>query len=196
MKSEAIPPTSARLRSLLRQGKNEEGFAVARALADAGESDGELMLGWMYHTGLGVERDDQTAQDHYLIGANRGHALSMFYLGWLYATKGEPERAVHWFTLSSKHGCSAATYQLGRMYLAGWGVQRNQNTATQYFETAAKLGHLYARMYIAREMLYGRRGMTRIPVGLFNVLQVVFAFGRTGVKDPDSEFLLRVGGYY
>jgi hypothetical protein len=49
-------------------------------------------------------------------------------------------------------------------------------------------------MYIAREMLYGRRGMTRIPVGLFNVLQVVFAFGRTGVKDPDSEFLLRVGG--
>jgi uncharacterized protein len=193
MSTERPLPSPAIVRSLIASGKDQEALACARRLADACHPDGYLMLGWMYQTGVGVGKNDEKAKDYYLLAANQGSALGMFYLGWFYATNSDLERAVDCFTLSSNNGCSAATYQLGRMYLAGYGVQKSQQTATECFETAAKRGHLYARMYIGREMLHGRRGIARIPVGLFKVLQVIVAFGRT---DQESELLLRVGGHH
>ena len=42
-----------------------------------------------------------------------------------------------------------AAYQLGVMYLAGWGEKANRNQATYFWALAAKFGHVLAMYNLA-----------------------------------------------
>ena len=186
-----VPPVHL-IQRLMLEHKESEAFSHARAIAASGVSEADLLLGWMYQSGYGVPQDLKEAEAHYLRAASSGLPLGMFYLGWFYATGGDLARSVEWFTRSSESGSPAATYHLGRMHLVGLGVEESREAAVKCFEAAAKQGHLYARRNIIHEMLKGRRGISLIPVGLFKALQLLFAFARMMVKDPESELLLRI----
>jgi len=185
-------PEASVIRRLIREGRQSEALSGARALAASGSPEGDLLLGWMHQSGAAVPQDLDEAERYYIRAAEHGSSLGMFYLGWFYATAGDLTRAVEWFQRSSTTGCPAATYHLGRMHLVGQGVEQNHNRAMELFATAAHQGHLYARRNIAREMATGKRGLVRIPLGILEVLQVGFLFVSIGLKDPDSERLLRI----
>lgn len=77
--------------------------------ANAGNAEAEELIGVMYASGLGVERDDIRAFEWYLRAAMKGHAGAQSGVGWYYEVgRGIPEpdlvRAYAWYVLSAIGG--------------------------------------------------------------------------------------------
>jgi TPR repeat protein len=81
---------------------------------------------------------------------------------------------------------------LGQLYFVGEGVEINRDKAFQYFERAAQNGHLFAQRNIAYEMIKGRRGIARIPVGVLLAIRGLLQVIKVTVKDPDSDTIRRL----
>lgn len=77
--------------------------------ANAGNAEAEELIGVMYASGLGVDRDDTRAFEWYLRAAMKGHAGAQSGVGWYYEVgRGIPEpdlvRAYMWYVLSAIGG--------------------------------------------------------------------------------------------
>ena len=77
--------------------------------AQAGNADAEELIGVLYASGLGVERDDARAFEWYLRASMKGHAGAQSGVGWYYEVgRGMPEpdlvRAYLWYVLSTIGG--------------------------------------------------------------------------------------------
>jgi TPR repeat protein len=53
---------------------------------------------------------------------------------------GDPAEAARWVELAARHGLAAAQLRLGRMLLAGTGVEKDEAAALGWFKTAARSG--------------------------------------------------------
>ena len=77
--------------------------------ARAGNAEAEELIGVMYASGLGVERDDVRAFDWYLRASMKGHPGAQSGVGWYYEVgRGMPApdlvRAYMWYVLSAIGG--------------------------------------------------------------------------------------------
>ncbi len=54
---------------------------------------------------------------------------------------GEKEKAVQLFTVAAQAGHTESQYQLGLMYMKGWGVGRNVKEAHRWLTRAEQTGH-------------------------------------------------------
>ncbi len=77
--------------------------------AIAGNAEAEELIGVMYASGLGVERDDVRAFEWYLRASMKGHAGAQSGVGWYYEVgRGMPApdlvRAYMWYALSAIGG--------------------------------------------------------------------------------------------
>ncbi len=70
------------------EGRYRAAIAEFQPLAEQGRSDAQYFMGFLYHNGFGVARDQAVAAKWFHLAAVQGHALSEYYLGVLYA-KGE-----------------------------------------------------------------------------------------------------------
>jgi len=78
-----------------------------RSLADQGNPDGQYFLGFMYHNGFGVKRDQTEALNWFQKAAHQGDARAQYYVGIMYAAgQGAPkdlQMADMWLTLSASN---------------------------------------------------------------------------------------------
>jgi uncharacterized protein len=78
-----------------------------RALADQGNSDGQYFLGFMYHNGFGVKRDQAEALKWFQKAAQQGDARAQYYVGIMYAAgqgvQKDLQMADMWLTLSASN---------------------------------------------------------------------------------------------
>jgi len=170
----------------------EDALKKYRILAESGNITAQLRLGWMYHAGQGVERNLTEAQKWYEKAASTESAQAQFYLGALYRAKGEYQQAFELLKRSASQEYSPAMYFLGQLYCVGEGVELDRAKAFQYFEQAADKGHLFAQRNIAREMIKGRHGIMRIPMGFLLLVRVLCKGIKVTVRDPDSDTIRRV----
>ena len=95
----------------------------------------------------------------FMKSANKGHASSQCYLGYLYAhglgVKQSDEEAVNWYKKAAEQGDSLAQNNLGSMYREGRGVQRNVEEAARWFRIAASQGSALAQYNLAIMYLTG-----------------------------------------
>ena len=78
-----------------------------RPLAEQGDADAQVELGFMYLSGQGVPQDDAEAARWYHLAAEQGNAQAQFLLGIIYG-KGEGVtqnyvQAHMWFNLAAAH---------------------------------------------------------------------------------------------
>jgi len=177
---------------LLNRGRLHEAYELALRLATAGQSDAQMKLGWMYQVGKGVDRDLEQAKVWYRAALQTESPRAEFYLGTVYWNESAFPEAVAWFESAASHGFTPAMYQLGRMYRHGVGVAPDEGVAAQYVEEAARGGHIFAQRDLAREMVKGRRGLLRIPVGFLRLIQVGYRGVRTGWQNFEDDRLFRL----
>ena len=179
------------IRKLIHQGNAAGALRLARQLAASGSRDGQLLLAWMYHTGVGVPPSLEEAESLYLQAAGAGSANAMFNLAVLHGQKNEAAARLDWLKRASLEGHAGATYRLGRIYLFGTGgVAKDRELGLSYLNSASIHGHILARSTIARDMLAGKQGLARVPLGLVKTLLSLWAIARTGWKTPESESLI------
>jgi uncharacterized protein len=183
---------TSHVNDLLNQGRFIEAYDLTLPLATAGVTNAQMILGWMYQVGKGVDRDLEQAKVWYRSALDSQSPRAEFYLGTVYWNESDFVEAIVWFQKAASHGSTPAMYQLGRMYRHGVGVPRDQILAAKYVDDAARGGHIFARRDLAREMLKGRHGLLRIPVGLIRFIHVVWSAIRTASTNIEDDLLCRL----
>ncbi len=96
-------------RDLMDAGNYVAAMTALLPAARAGNAEAEELIGVMYASGLGVERDDVRAFEWYLRASLKGHAGAQSGIGWYYEIgRGLPApdlvRAYTWYVLSTIGG--------------------------------------------------------------------------------------------
>jgi hypothetical protein len=151
-------PISARLHYLLGGAYfNEKDYLNARReaqiAADAGDPGAQVLIGFMYQSGIGVVKNYFTAASYYQKAVDAGDGRAMANLASLYSTgSGAPldnEKALALYEKAVEAGNAFALGQTGVMYFNGKGVPRDYAAAEQYFLQAAELGDGYSMKFLA-----------------------------------------------
>lgn len=144
-----------------RRAFNAGNFTVAahemRIEAERGNVNAMYILGQLYMTGRGVDKNDEEASKWYFRAAVRGDRNAVndlfrmtdsgsvhaeFVLGVLYFEgRGVPrdlKASAGWMTRAAKQKHPLAAHYLGDMYLTGSGVEKNEATAVKWYTVAAE----------------------------------------------------------
>jgi TPR repeat protein len=167
------------IRAGVRNYNAGDKVAAVRALEYAAEQGHPVAcwkLGRMYAEGDGVPRDDQKAFEYYSRIADEnadeapdspraGVVASAFVALGSYFQDGikaasippNPERAAEMYSYAAAYfGDSTAQYNLGRLYLAGRGVERDERQAARWLNLAAEKGLPSAQALLGRMLLEGQ----------------------------------------
>lgn len=175
---------------LLHDGKYRDAHERFLSLAQKGSMMARFNLGWMYHTGAGVDKDLDKAKHYYQQAADSGSPIARHYLGTLYRAKGSFNDALHWFELATKDNYLPSIYWAGSMYLLGEGAPQDVKKAEIYLRTATDKGHVYARRDLAIALIKGSFGHREITKGVFEWLASIISGMRLGAHEPQSERLM------
>ncbi|NEJ83619.1 hypothetical protein GR268_44990, partial [Rhizobium leguminosarum] len=110
-----------------------------------GDALTQIILGYMYETGLGVEQDDKEAVEWYRKAAEQHHPIAQNHLGdMFYAGEGvrfNYQEAIKWYRAAAEQGYALAQANLGYMYRKGFGVQPDNAEAIKWYKNAARQGN-------------------------------------------------------
>lgn len=139
-------------------------YRLLKSAADAGDSDAQVNLGYLYARGHGVETDQQEAMRLYLLSAKQGNAEGMNAVGFKYrygtGVKIDLPRAVHWFCRAAVSGDPRGLNNLAIMYYQGHGVEHDLAEARNLWRQSAERGNPNAMFNLGRS-LYDEAPMDR-----------------------------------
>lgn len=151
---------------LFAQQKFYEAFYVYKKLADDGDAQCKVFLGWMYSQGLGVERSKTKASECYRAAGMIGSAEGAFFYGKAELLAGNHNDGLEWLQRAAKQEYGPALLWLGLANIRGLGVAPDNKRGIEYLTRAARTGNFPARRELAMMMIRGKLGIARIPLGL------------------------------
>lgn len=87
--------------------------------------------------------------------ARQGSAQAQLEAGFAFFKLNNPIRAAYWFSAAARQGIPEAQYNMGRCHLEGYGVEKNQHLALEYFQAAAQKSLAPAELELAKLYLTG-----------------------------------------
>jgi TPR repeat protein len=103
----------------------------------------------------GAENTPQTIPQQLLNRARQGEAQAQLEAGFVYYKLNNPVLAAYWFNAAASQGVAEAQYNLGRCYMAGYGVEKNLHRALELFKTAALKELPQAELLLSELLLAG-----------------------------------------
>jgi len=94
--------------------------------------------------------------------ADAGNADSQNDLALLLLAQGRPEGAVYWFNLAANQNHADAMNWLGRCYVEGNGVAKDENLGVMWIAKAAALGHAISEAQIGS--ITGNKSLARSAI--------------------------------
>ena len=87
--------------------------------------------------------------------ARNGEAQAQLEAGFAFYRNNNPVRAAYWFGAAARQGVAEAQYNMGRCFLAGYGVEKNIHAAFEYFKLASDRDLPPAQFETAKLLLSG-----------------------------------------
>jgi TPR repeat protein len=156
-------------------------------------------LGVMYDLGLGIDADQERANDLFKRAAQQGFPLAMYTLALRYrsGTKGIPRddtQAYEWFAKASESGLTEATVEVGEALWYGKGVQsgRNPRRAIDALQRASEAGSNQAKYLLGLHYFYGSNSGDDDPNGVRedNALALIWLGRAAEVNDANAQYVL------
>jgi TPR repeat protein len=140
------------------RGDVPSAFRLLKPAADAGDSDAQVNLGYLYARGQGVAENQQEAMRLYLLSAKQGNAEGMNAVGFKYrygtGVKIDLPRAVHWFCRAAVSGDPRGLNNLAIMYYQGQGVERDVEEARNLWRQSADRSNPNAMFNLGQSLLH------------------------------------------
>ena len=173
---------------LFFQGKMREALDYYLPYAHEGDVTCQMFVGWVYAKGgNGVAKDLFKAEEWLSKASRAGDINALYILATVHFQSGNRNKGIAEFCKAHDLGYSAASYQLGKIYLNGFGVKPDKEKAFKYFVEASKRGHIFARKEVALMLIRGKRGIICVPFG-FILLPVSIIMGIwSTLRNPYSE---------
>jgi TPR repeat protein len=144
VKRETPEQTYRRGRMAFLFGRYKIAYNIWKPLADDGYAKAQTVMGWIYQTGKGADKNDNTAFSWYEKAALQNNEIAQNNLGVLYENGwgvGKNESlAAKWYREAAEWGYSYAQYNLGILYLEGRGVEKDVLEAQFWLQIAALQG--------------------------------------------------------
>ncbi len=114
-------------------------------LAQKGNAQAQVCLGFLYEKGYGVMSDPGKALKLYRSAAGAGNVLAQYKLGCMYETGEGVDKdysiAAQWYRKSAEQGYPRAQFNLGNLYYYGNGVGKDYATAFYWYKKSAEQGY-------------------------------------------------------
>jgi hypothetical protein len=166
-------------------------FRLLKPAADAGNSDAQVNLGYLYARGQGVAQDQQEAMRLYLLSARQGNAAGMNAVAFKYrygtGVEIDLPRAVHWFCRAAASGDPRGLNNLGIMYNEGQGVDRDMGEARNLWRQSMERGNPNAMFNLSLSLFF-QMPQDRAPAS--KLLERAAQLG-----DAGAQKMLRLLGY-
>ncbi|MBQ9745577.1 MAG: sel1 repeat family protein [Clostridia bacterium] len=132
---------------------NEAGFKAWLELCESGCAHAAHSVGWCYHCGNGVEKDDEKAEEYYKLAINGGYAASYNGLYWTYVESGKPEEENFHYLYEGASLGSASCYETLSCLCDDGKIHGGNKKVAAYFATRAyeidkKCGEVLALYYL------------------------------------------------
>src|SRR5262245_33896716 len=129
-------------------------FAEFRELAQSGDSQAILWLGYLYQEGQGTAQDYAAAMENFRMAADLGEPLAFFYIGRLYSdglgVQKDAVEAVRWFRRAAERGSAYGEFAVGQAHESGDGAPRDRRAARRWYQAAADQDYDEARQALQR----------------------------------------------
>lgn len=162
----------------------QKGLELAKEAADKNEKIGQKNLGLAYLHGYGVEIDEEEAKAWFTKAAEQGNPVSQVELGYLFERPTNDEsklidysKAQYWYQKAIEQNYPTGYYLLGRMYLAGRGVEEDEKKALVLIGKAAEMGNRSAQMDM------GRFFSKESSIGPFDEEKAIYWYEKAGTKE-------------
>ena len=135
--------------------KLKEALPLLEETTDAGKDEARYMLSVLYKEGFAVEKNPERATallagtvaedypDELKRAADGGEVFAQYELAQYHLRE-----AVKYLKQSADQNYFLAAYELGLMYYAGVGVEKNYDKAKECFELSADMGHSLSMAYL------------------------------------------------
>ena len=125
----------------------EKAYELLSPLAEAKNVEAQTRLGVLYINGDGVEKDDTKGLSWIMEAARQGYVEAR-------------SRALAICLYLANQGDASAMYNLGVMYLHGWGGEQDTDIGIGWLESAAKNGHDHSAKVLSGIYAEGKFGIT------------------------------------
>ncbi len=123
-----------------------EDYAIAwqklLPLADAGDTEAQILVGRMYNNGYGVTADLTKGAEYYARAATHGNMRAQALLAFLYTSgrgvEVDYKKALHWYLQAANNGDGYAQLDLAQLYSEGRHVALDYVQAYKWFYIASK----------------------------------------------------------
>jgi TPR repeat protein len=140
--------------ALSREGRIVDAVQWYRMAAERDHTEAQFILGTMYRTGRGVNKDFTAAAYWYQQASVAGNAWAQLFLGDMHIRgEGLPQNThegVRLYRLAADQGHREAQYNLGVLYYNGDGVARDYVEAESWFFKAAGNGDTASQFALGR----------------------------------------------
>ncbi|MCB1924122.1 MAG: sel1 repeat family protein [Gammaproteobacteria bacterium] len=128
---------------------------ITAAVSAAGEQE--------YESGMKAFKSDDliTAMQYLGQAAEKGNADAEYLLGFILDNADDNESARRHYLSAAEKGSADAAYALGTMYSSGDGVERNYDTAVDWYQRASDAGHGGASETLGLAYLEGGLGLNK-----------------------------------
>jgi TPR repeat protein len=155
------------------KGEYSEAVNWYSKAADQGDTSAQYRLGRMYHSGIGVKKNEKMSIDFYQKAFNRYHkaadqgdASAQYRLGTMYGdgkgVKKDIKMSLDWYHKAADQGNTSALTELGGMYHYGNGVKKDEKMSADWYHKAVVLlrkaavqGDASAQFSLGMMYLYG-----------------------------------------
>ena len=116
-----------------------------RQMAEQGNMSAQIIMGWCYYYGDGVQKDKVESAKWYLKAAEQGEPSAQSHIGDCYDEGDGVEKnmseAARWYRKAAVQGDADAQYNLGLCYDNGDGVLQDKVEAVKWYRKAAEQGY-------------------------------------------------------
>lgn len=136
---------------LVKAEKYEEAFPLLQKGIEIGDSYCMVVQGFVYHDGLGVERDLAEAIRWYERAAQAGSKLGQAEAGHAYehgrGVEKDEAKALYWYEKAAENGDVDSMVRAAVFYKDGRGTEVNWEAAFRWYERAAQAGNAEGEFY-------------------------------------------------
>ena len=169
------------------RGEYREAFPVLKELADEGDVDALLAVGWMQECGLGTERDISKAYENYKIAHEIGSLDATHRLGLLLVSEGKQEEAKSVLESGANRNSLSCMLQLGILLLNNPSSGADVDKGWSFIERSADLGNIFAkRKWWSFQWNSSNSIFARFHL-LIDLIPLFWEGVREIIRDPHSE---------
>lgn len=151
--SRMTPAQIAEAQKMAREFKPQDAYTKLykelKTLAELGNAEAQLKVGFMYYSGKGISQDYEKAVYWFKQSALQGNPLAQSNVAYMYKQgEGVPQdysESAKWYRQAAQRGNALAQFVLGSLYEKGLGLPQDEVQSLMWFTLAAIQGNANAK---------------------------------------------------